>query len=71
MLIEYFPLYLLDFNPIEDLFSMLKAQIKKNMQLIDEFNNFENFLIFVLSQASSKYSKEYFAYTEYVVDNKA
>jgi transposase len=38
--LEYLPLYLPDYNPIEESFSTLKAWIRRNRKLIPAFKSF-------------------------------
>ena len=44
MVLEFLPPYSPDFNPIEESFSTLKAQIRRNRQLVDGFKDFADFL---------------------------
>jgi transposase len=53
VILEYLPLYLLDFNPIKLSFYELKAWIRRNRQLIDDFDDFGLFLKFAVNSCSS------------------
>ena len=53
VILEYLPLYSLDFNPIELSFHKLKAWIRRNRQLINDFDDFGLFLKFAVDSCSS------------------
>ena len=65
--VEFFPPYSPDFNPIEELFRVLKFWIKRNMILMIDFKDFENFLAFVVYQAGGKHAKQHFKDCKYAV----
>jgi transposase len=44
VVLEFLPPYSPDFNPIEELFSALKAWVRKNRQLEEGFEDFGDFL---------------------------
>ena len=50
--LEYLPPYSPDFNPIEEAFAELKAWIKKNYLLADNYNGFDEFLKVALRRMS-------------------
>jgi transposase len=52
--LEYLPPYSPDFNPIEEAFAELKAWIKKNYLLVDNYETFDGFLDVALRQLSQK-----------------
>jgi transposase len=54
VLLVFLPPYSPDFNPIEESFAELKAWIKKNRQLLDDCETFEEFLILGLNYMSNK-----------------
>jgi transposase len=68
ILLKFLPLYLPDFNPIEATFADIKAWIKRNHRLIEEFDSFEAFLYFAISQACRIYIKQYFEEAGYIVN---
>jgi transposase len=44
VVLDFLPLYLPDFNSIEELFSVLKAWIRRNQELVKGFEDFGDFL---------------------------
>jgi transposase len=52
--LEYLPPYSPDFNPIEEAFAELKAWMKKNYQLADNYETFEEFLHVAVRQQQGK-----------------
>jgi len=46
----FLPPYSPDLNPIESSFAQLKAGIKKNRELVFEFQEFDDFLRFAMEQ---------------------
>ena len=52
--LEKLPPYSPDYNPIEESFAELKAWIKKNRQLAEHCENFEDFLQLGLEYMSNK-----------------
>ena len=44
VILDFVPPYSPDFNPIEEVFAVLKAWTRKNNQLQDAYTNFEGFL---------------------------
>ena len=62
VILIYLPPYSPDLNPIEELFSVLKAWIKKNMELAQSMD-FEKFLHLAIdSNGSDKYSRGQFSH---------
>lgn len=68
VLLKFLPPYSPDFNPIEATFADIKAWIKRNHRLIEEFEGFEVFLHFAISQASGTYAKQHFEEAGYVIN---
>ena len=68
VILEFLPPYLPDFNPIEAIFKDLKAWIKRNYILASEFESFNNFLKFAISQAYGIHIKAHFRKAGYIVD---
>jgi type II restriction/modification system DNA methylase subunit YeeA len=54
VLLVFLPPYSPDFNPIEEAFAELKAWIKKNRELLEIFDTFEEFLREGMEVLSSK-----------------
>lgn len=54
VVLAFLPPYSPDFNPIEESFAELKAWIKKNRTLADDFEKFEDFLIIGVEYMSNK-----------------
>ena len=50
IILAYLLPYLPDLNPIESSFAQLKAWIKKNRELVVEFQEFDDFLRFAMKQ---------------------
>src|SRR5438876_1142453 len=65
--VEFFPSYSPDFNPIKESFGVLKSWIKRNMILMIDFEDFENFLAFAVHQAGGKHVRQYFKDYGYAV----
>jgi transposase len=57
--LEYLPPYSPDFNPIEEAFAELKAWIRKNYLLADNYDRFDVFLDVALQQMSGKPGKHF------------
>ena len=68
VVLEFLPPYSPDFNPIEATFKDLKAWIRRNYTLASNFNSFDIFLEFVISQAYRVNAKAHFKNAGYVVD---
>lgn len=66
----YLPLYSPDFNPIEVSFSALKAWMRANRELANEFNGwFEGFLELAVQQCGIEaHAKTYFRKAFFSVD---
>jgi hypothetical protein len=68
VLLRFLLLYLPDFNPIEATFKDIKAWIKRNHRLVEQFESFEAFLHFAVSQVSSTHAKQHFKEAGYIVN---
>ena len=68
VILEFLPPYSPDFNPIEATFKDLKAWIKRNYTLASEFESFDRFLEFAVSQACGVYAEAHFKKAGYIVD---
>jgi len=53
-LLEYLPPYSPDYNPIEEAFAELKAWIKRNQTLVENFASFNQFLEAGLNSMSNR-----------------
>jgi len=60
IILTYLPPYSPDLNPIESSFAQLKAWIKKNRELVFEFQEFDDFLRFAVEQLRERV-KAYFS----------
>jgi transposase len=67
-LLRFLPLYSLDFNPIEATFKDIKAWIKRNHQLVEDFESFKAFLHFAISQVSGTHVEQHFKEAGYIVN---
>ena len=67
VILEFLPPYSPDFNPIEATFKDLKAWIRGNYTFMSEFESFDNFLQFAISQACGIHAKAHFRNSGYVV----
>jgi len=54
VLLEFFPPYSLDMNPIEEAFAEMKAWMKKNNQLQSVYDEFTDFLEAALQHMANK-----------------
>ena len=70
VLLKFLPPYSPDYNPIEATFKDLKAWIKKNHSLTEDFENFEDFLHFSVSQACGANVRSHFQEAGYVVERE-
>jgi transposase len=68
VLLKFLPPYSPDFNPIEATFGDIKAWIKRNHRLMEDFESFEAFLHFAVSQASGTHAGQHFREAGYIVD---
>jgi transposase len=68
VLLRFLPPYSPDFNPIEATFNDIKAWIKRNRRLIEDFESFEAFLHFAVSQACGTHAGQHFREAGYIVD---
>jgi transposase len=66
--LRFLLLYLPDFNPIEAIFKDIKAWIKRNHRLVEQFENFEVFLHFAVSQACGIYTGQHFIEAGYIIN---
>jgi len=62
----YLPPYSPDYNPIEGSFHDLKAWIRRNRVLATQFDDFENFLHFAVSQTRGLNAEKHFSHAGYV-----
>ena len=58
--IEYLPPYLLDFNPIETTFSVLKAWVKRNIGQLKGFADFGDFMKAAIASSVDSGARQYF-----------
>jgi transposase len=65
--IQFLPPYSPDYNPIEATFKDLKAWIKRNSALAEDFNSFEGFLHFVVNSVARSNARGHFKEAGYVV----
>ncbi len=64
--LKYLLPYLLDLNPIEQLFYALKAQLKKNYYLYkDSGIEFRNFIVQALLEVGNRDARGYFKHSSY------
>jgi transposase len=68
VLLRFLPLYSLDFNPIKATFKDIKAWIKRNHQLVEQFESFDAFLHFAISQVCSTHARQHFIEAGYIVN---
>ena len=67
VVIRYLPLYSPDFNPIEELFSVVKAWMKRHYELVHTMS-FREFLYAAIDACSRpQLAKAHFRYTGYIV----
>ena len=67
VLLLFLPLYLLDYNPIEATFKDLKAWIRRNYFLAEEFKGFAQFLEFAIRQVCYRDVRGHFTAVGYIV----
>jgi len=65
--LRFLPPYSPDFNPIEATFKDIKAWIRRNHRLIEQFESFEAFLYFAVSQVCGTYAGQHFKEAGYIV----
>jgi hypothetical protein len=58
--LEYLPLYSPDLNPIEDSFNVLKAWVKRHIQMVCVFRDFGTFMAFGVGEVSGNGARGYF-----------
>jgi len=68
VLLKFLPPYSPDYNPIEATFKDLKAWIKRNHSLVEDFENFGDFLHFAVGQACGANVRGHFKEAGYVVE---
>jgi transposase len=68
VLLKFLPPYSPDYNPIEATFKDLKAWIKRNHSLAEDFENFGDFLHFAVGQACGANVRGHFKEAGYVVE---
>jgi transposase len=66
--LRFLPPYPPDYNPIEATFNDIKAWIKRNQRLVKDFEGFESFLHFAVSQVCGTHAGAHFREAGYVVD---
>ena len=66
VLLKFLPPYSPDFNPIEAIFNDIKAWIKRNYQLMEDFASFKAFLHFAIEQVCGTHAREHFKEAGYV-----
>jgi transposase len=67
VVLKFLPPYSLDYNPIEATFKDLKAWIKRNYLLAEDFENFGDFLDFAVRQACGGNVRGHFQEAGYIV----
>jgi transposase len=65
--LEFLPPYSPDFNPIEATFKDLKAWIKRNYKLAEDFEDFGDFLHFTVNECRGFNAQQHFKEAGYVV----
>jgi transposase len=68
VVLKFLPPYSPDYNPIEATFKDLKAWIKRNYLLAEDFENFGDFLGFAVNQACRGNVKGHFQEAGYIVE---
>jgi len=68
VLLKFLPPYSPDYNPIEATFKDLKAWIKRNHSLVEDFENFGDFLYFAVGQACRANVRGHFQEAGYIVE---
>jgi len=68
VILKFLPPYSPDYNPIEATFKDLKAWIKRNYVLAEDFEDFGSFLHFAVSQACRANVRGHFQEAGYIVD---
>lgn len=68
ILLVFLPPYSPDFNPIEATFKDLKAWVKRNYRLAEEFNSFEAFLHFAVSQSTGEHARTHYREAGYIIN---
>ena len=66
VLLKFLPPYSPDFNPIEATFNDIKAWIKRNYRLMEDFASFKAFLHFAIEQVCGTHAREHFKEAGYV-----
>jgi transposase len=67
ILLEFLPPYSLDYNPIEVTFKDLKAWLKRNYTLANDFESFREFLDFAIKQMDGRNVRGHFREAGYIV----
>ena len=57
-----------DYNPIKTTFNDIKAWIRRNQWLVKDFESFESFLHFAVSQVCGTYAEAHFQEAGYIVN---
>ena len=68
VLLIFLPPYSPDFNPIEATFKDLKAWVKRNHRLAEEYESFEAFLHLAVSQSAGSHARAHYKEAGYVLD---
>ena len=68
VLLLFLPPYLPDYNPIEATFKDLKAWVKRNHRLAEEYESFEAFLHLAISQSMGSHAKAHYREAGYILD---
>ena len=66
VLLKFLPPYSPDFNPIEATFNDIKAWIKRNHRLMEDFASFEAFLHFTIRQVCGTHARGHFKEAGYI-----
>jgi transposase len=68
VLLIFLPPYSPDYNPIEATFKDLKAWVKRNYKLAEEYQSFEAFLHFAVNQSRGSHARAHFREAGYILD---
>jgi transposase len=66
--LRFLPPYSPDFKPIEATFKDIKAWIKRNHRLVEQFESFRAFLYFAVSQVCGIHAGQHFREAGYIID---
>ena len=69
VLLEFLPPYSPDFNPIEELFSVIKAWMKRNHEILDTVSIDDFIELAVIANKDGRYARNHFRHAGYIIDN--